>query len=85
MTPARTSIVTSAVAAADATITIATDAEKAAGKIDSVHYALWPDGDSASAVTVPVTFESFAGNDWNLQAARRTHQTNSRSGTPPRR
>ena len=44
------------------------------GKIDSVHYALWPDGDSASAVTVPVTAEGFAGNDWNLQATRRTHQ-----------
>ena len=78
MTPARTSIVTSpatpAVAAADATISNATDAVKATGKIDSVHYALWPDGDSASAVTVPVTAEGFAGNDWNLQAARRTHQ-----------
>ena len=61
-----TSAATPAVAAADA--------EKATGKIDWVHYTLSRDGDTASAVTVPVTFEGFAGNDWNLDAARRTHQ-----------
>ena len=69
-----TSAATPAVAAADATITIAADAEKATGKIDWVHYTLSRDGNTASAVTVPVTFEGFAGNDWNLDAARRAHQ-----------
>ena len=54
---------TPTVAAADATITIAADAEKATGKIDWVHYMLSHDGDPASAVTVPVTFDGFAGND----------------------
>ena len=53
----------------------AADAEKATGKIDWVHYMLSRDGDTASAVTVPVTFDGFAGNDWNLDAAKRTHQS----------
>ena len=53
----------------------AADAEKATGKIDWVHYMLSRDGDPASAVTVPVTFDGFAGNDWNLDAAKRTHQS----------
>ena len=38
---------------------------KATGRIDSVRYTLSSDGDSA---------EGFAGNDWNLDAAMRTHQ-----------
>ena len=81
-----TSAATPAVAAADATITIAADAEKATGKIDWVHYTLSRDGNTASAVTVPVTFEGFAGNDWNLDAAKtRPPKPSSRSGTPPRR
>ena len=61
-----TSAATPAVAAADA--------EKATGKIDWVHYTLSRDGDTASAVIVPVTFEGFADSDWNLDAARCTHQ-----------
>ena len=40
-----TSAATPAVAAADATITIAADAEKAMGRIDWVHYTLSRDGD----------------------------------------
>ena len=47
-------------------IVIEADWPKATGKIDWVRYTLTREGDTAQPVTVPVTFEGFAGNDWNL-------------------
>ena len=47
-------------------ITIAADRAKATGKMDWVHYTLTRAGDLAAELTVTVTFEGSAGNDWGL-------------------
>ena len=56
----------SATAMQRAAIVIEADRSKATGKMDWVHYTLRRAGDTAEPVTVPVTFEGFSGNDWNL-------------------
>ena len=47
-------------------ITIVADRPTATGKIDWVHYTLRREGDPAAELTVTVTFEAPAGNDWSL-------------------
>ena len=47
-------------------ITIAADRPTATGKIDWIHYTLSRGGDPAAELTVTVTFEGPAGNDWSL-------------------
>ena len=51
-------------------ITIAVDQAVATGKIDTLRYTLSREGDTAAALTVPVTLEPFAGNDWSLDTTR---------------
>ena len=41
---------------------------RATGKVDFVRYTLTRQGDTASELTVTVTFEPFEGNDWNAVA-----------------
>ena len=47
-------------------ITIAADRPTATGKIDWIYYTLNRAGDTAAELTVTVTFEGPAGNDWSL-------------------
>ena len=47
-------------------ITIAADRPTATGKVDWVHYTLRREGDPAAELTVTVTFEGPASNDWSL-------------------
>ena len=48
------------------TITIAADRTTATGNMDWVRYTLSRQGDTADELTVTVTFEGPAGNDWSL-------------------
>ncbi len=47
-------------------ITIAPDRPKATGRWDWIHYTLARQGETAAALTVTVTLEPPAGNDWNI-------------------
>ena len=47
-------------------ITIVADRPTATGKVDWIHYTLSRAGDTAAELTVTVTFEGPAGNDWSL-------------------
>ena len=47
-------------------ITIAADRPTATGKIDWIYYTLNREGDPAAELTVTVTFEGPASNDWSL-------------------
>ena len=51
---------------ANPAITIAADRPTATGKIDWIHYTLRREGDPAAELTVTVTFEGPADNDWSL-------------------
>ena len=51
-------------------ITIAADRPTATGKIDWIYYTLNRAGDTAAELTVTVTFEGPAGNDWSLSATK---------------
>ena len=50
-------------------ITIEADRATATGKVDWIHYTLTRAGDTAAALTVTVTFEGPASNDWSLDPA----------------
>ena len=51
-------------------ITIAVDQAVATGKVDYLRYTLSRTGDTTAALTVTVTLEPFAGNDWSLDTTR---------------
>ena len=50
-------------------ITVEADRAKATGKVDFITYTLTREGDTAAALTVTLTFEGPAGNDWGLDPA----------------
>ena len=51
---------------ANPAITIVADRPTATGKVDWIHYTLRREGDPAAELTVTVTFEGPADNDWSL-------------------
>ena len=50
-------------------IIVEADRAKATGKVDFITYTLTREGDTAAALTVTLTFEGPAGNDWGLDPA----------------
>ena len=50
-------------------ITVEADRAKATGKVDFITYTLTREGATAAALTVTLTFEGPAGNDWGLDPA----------------
>ena len=57
------------VSAALPAIIVEADRAKATGKVDFITYTLTREGDTAAALTVTLTFEGPAGNDWGLDPA----------------
>ena len=62
------------------TITIAPDRPKATGRFDYIHYTLAREGPAADAVTVTVTLEPPAGNDWEIDDDKIEHEVRFRAG-----
>ncbi len=50
-------------------IIVEADRATATGKVDFITYTLTREGDTAAALTVTLTFEGPAGNDWGLDSA----------------
>ncbi len=57
------------VSAALPAIIVEADRATATGKVDFITYTLTREGDTAAALTVTLTFEGPAGNDWGLDSA----------------
>ena len=73
------------VTSSDPAITIAADRPTATGKVDWVHYTLRREGDPAAELTVTVTFEAPAGNDWSLSTSNGQRQAGCRPSRPAAR
>ena len=58
----------------DPAITIVADRDKATGKVDWIHYTLRRAGDTAAELTVTVTFEGPADNDWSLSSSKTSQE-----------
>ena len=71
---------TVAVSATAPKITIAPDRAKATGRFDFIRYTVAREGPATDALTVTVRLEAPAGNDWEIDDDKRSHEVAFRAG-----